>query len=1385
MDNTFTVRRRVFAIVTTVAMILGTLSAAIVPVTASAASGGDLIKGESLSTVYYYGYDGSRYTFPNEKTFMTWRENYDDVKTISDSELADISLAGNVVYRPGSYWIKITSDAKTYAVSTDGMIHWIESEDVAVDYAGDDWNEGIQDVPDVFFVDYSAGASLETATAFDGMAYMDGGDHYLSWGGEKRLMNAMDDNYYWDWMFLDGEGIDDSSLSDGSDIDSAECALYDIAQTGDCSEDSGDDSPSGALSVSVASDTPASMSVPNSAARVEVASYDFKADEATELNSLVLTLEGLSTSSIINSDGVYLYEGDTRLTEGRTVNSSTRQATFSALNLAFEAGETRTLSVVVDMSTSVNDGSFYFSIADADDVDADGDVSGDFPLDGESMSVTDIDVGSVTIVKTGSIGNPTLGESDAMVGKFQLQVGSGEDVSFESITLKIDQSSDHSNFKIWQGSEQIGTGEYIGDKLVLFTLDEAYAIEKSKNVNFSVSMDVGGQANDAIDVYLANDADLNATGNDYGFNVTVTRSGYDGGSDSTTESTGACSATTDDCSYSTIQGGDITFAFNGPSAGDVKRGAEDYTFLAFSVTSVDWAEVDSMEVDITEVEADTAGDSSLEDKPISDIKLVMADDASLVAGPQELSTTTAGDLTDTITFSDNWVLEAGETYDLEITADVDDTVAEASDTFQFAIDMSQLSIDDSNNDSIASSSIVPSSDITGYAHTVQAASLTVTAASTPSGDTTYVRGTSDVDVVGFNFEAGDGSDVELTDLTVEIFVDGGSANAYTLGTDADATDGNTVNAGDRISSCSLIDASDDSLIAGPESTSSSTSGLLLFQNFSWWIDAGAVQKVLVRCNLANVSTGTTTATTDDQFAFEIDGAGAGDSADVTALDDEGTSIAATSITAAGINSDEGIRISITENGSLTVAVDSSTPSADFVMTGSSDNLVSVLEFAATNEDFEITTLTVAEQQAKQDDADADGSTSDEDASYANNISLVTIEYPMEDGTTGTASSAMSSNEAKFSLASGSGIWVASGKKADVSVYVDVPATSRNTGGSATSNEKIMMDVFVDTLNDDNFEAVGQGSGTTLDDDNLALTSSDPNTFVVRETQPTVTLHSSSPAGSGKVPGDQEVFRFTVAASSNEDVVLNEMIWKLSSTDNGSTSWNVCDAGDDGLAGDDLDSPDFDFYNLSKEGTSTALDVDADWSLLTSDGSVCTDTVDTVNYIHLTLTTPEVVPAGSSYTYSLYMDSTGASATNDDSIQLELRSDPIVSTYLAAGELDEDNVTSTDTSLSVTSSSGYTAGDIICIDTDDLGCGSGDEKALVTAAASNVLTVVRGYLGTEPDATSANDTADNVDRLPSAFVWEDDGDTSSTSTAGEDWGAYLVDDLPLTGGSLQF
>ena len=135
---------------------------------------GDLIRGESFSAVYYMGADGFRYVFPNDKTYFTWYENFDDVKWISDSDLATIQIGGNVTYKPGVQMIKITSDPSTYAVASGGVLRHVGSEAVAVELYGSTWNKKIDDVPDGFFTNYTVGDVLEEGDSYNPAMEKDG-----------------------------------------------------------------------------------------------------------------------------------------------------------------------------------------------------------------------------------------------------------------------------------------------------------------------------------------------------------------------------------------------------------------------------------------------------------------------------------------------------------------------------------------------------------------------------------------------------------------------------------------------------------------------------------------------------------------------------------------------------------------------------------------------------------------------------------------------------------------------------------------------------------------------------------------------------------------------------------------------------------------------------------------------------------------------------------------------------------------------------------------------------------------------------------------------------------------------------------------------------------
>jgi plastocyanin len=127
---------------------------------------GDLIRGQSFSAVYYMGADGFRYVFPNEKTYFTWYSSFDSVKFISDADLGNIQIGGNVTYKPNTRMIKINTDPKVYAVSDNGVLHWVSTAEAATILGGSDWSHAIDDVPDGFFTNYSTtGTTLSTANA--------------------------------------------------------------------------------------------------------------------------------------------------------------------------------------------------------------------------------------------------------------------------------------------------------------------------------------------------------------------------------------------------------------------------------------------------------------------------------------------------------------------------------------------------------------------------------------------------------------------------------------------------------------------------------------------------------------------------------------------------------------------------------------------------------------------------------------------------------------------------------------------------------------------------------------------------------------------------------------------------------------------------------------------------------------------------------------------------------------------------------------------------------------------------------------------------------------------------------------------------------------------
>lgn len=134
---------------------------------------GDLIKGSSAA-IYYYGADAKRYVFPNQKTYFTWYVDFKNVKKISDEELIDIEIGGNVTYRPGIKLIKAQSAGKVYAVDKNGTRRWLMSADVAEAIFGKEWKNKVNDIPDAFWTNYKNGTDISAKEDYNREATMAG-----------------------------------------------------------------------------------------------------------------------------------------------------------------------------------------------------------------------------------------------------------------------------------------------------------------------------------------------------------------------------------------------------------------------------------------------------------------------------------------------------------------------------------------------------------------------------------------------------------------------------------------------------------------------------------------------------------------------------------------------------------------------------------------------------------------------------------------------------------------------------------------------------------------------------------------------------------------------------------------------------------------------------------------------------------------------------------------------------------------------------------------------------------------------------------------------------------------------------------------------------------
>jgi hypothetical protein len=159
------------------------VSAATFPIPPTTPGSGRLIKtacpayvgsDHPCKAVYYYGGDGKRHAFPNERIYFTWYTDFNTVDEVSDAYLASLPLGLNVTYRPGTRLVKFTTVNRVYAVSRRGVLRWMTSEALANALYGPSWNRMVDDIPDAFYTNYTFGADITSSASYSPAAEISG-----------------------------------------------------------------------------------------------------------------------------------------------------------------------------------------------------------------------------------------------------------------------------------------------------------------------------------------------------------------------------------------------------------------------------------------------------------------------------------------------------------------------------------------------------------------------------------------------------------------------------------------------------------------------------------------------------------------------------------------------------------------------------------------------------------------------------------------------------------------------------------------------------------------------------------------------------------------------------------------------------------------------------------------------------------------------------------------------------------------------------------------------------------------------------------------------------------------------------------------------------------
>lgn len=843
--------------------------------------------------------------------------------------------------------------------------------------------------------------------------------------------------------------------------------------------------------------------------------FTASADGDVTVKSLTVQRTGQGNDAAFNGV-IALDEDGIRIGDAKTFGSDHTLRLTS--EFVVRAGQTKTITLAGDSDADQNDYNGQLVSLTLTAVDAGNtNVNAFFPMTGPDMTVNStLAIGSMTVERgaldPGNGVTKEIGTNGYTFSSLRLTAGSNEDVALKSISWNQSSSAgkdDLANIVVVVDGTSYPTTVSADGKYFTAKFGNGITIAKGNNKEASVKGDIVNGSNRGVDFDLYRYADIKVMGLTYGYDILP--SGTNSGGSATDDDGSLQNANPNFDAYEVTIGAGTISVEKATTVGatNVAENLADQVLGGILIdVKGEPITVAAINLDVSLTESAGTG-GSIDTNDITNITLVREADGAVVAGPVDGAAggNNAVRFTDTVEFRvgrEVYLLKGKLGTDFAQNDQIAASTTPSSDFTTVKGTTSNVTITPS-----------PASAVTMSTMTVKVAAMTVTISSDTNASSpgqTVVAGTGAYPFSKIVLDAAEsGEDLRVTSIRPSISVLGTANSADDL-TNCQIFDGSTaLNSGTNILNPANTDA------AGADKTFTLDTGLI--------IPKGTTKILEVKCNLIAGGTLTTASWGIEDHADTVVSTG------ITS----GTSVTET------VTANNGRTITATTAGTLSLALDSSSPSLKLAQAGTVGHIMSVLRFNATNEDIQLNQIGL---QLASSTANASSSPSD------------FVKVTLWDGATKVGDVTFTSN---FATATLTNLIIPKDSQKLLVVKADL-APINTTLSQAVPGHLVAVDYdagWGDAPDDDANEGAQGGKANGVSSGNTIYTGgSDTSSNGVRLVKAAPTITKISTSGKFTNTSDQILYRFKIEAPAGTNgISLYKFNFNLSTTTTSVTEYS--------------------------------------------------------------------------------------------------------------------------------------------------------------------------------------------------------------------------------------